>query len=329
MEEKSIIRNFLLDFIDLNTEDKEALASIADSDLFNFVKFILTDDKGNANKQRIPKEEFANLIRTGIYTPFKMAYGKINEGHDEAFPIGVITNLAEKEDQIRGIAALWNRERPEDINLIKEAYTNKKQLNVSWELLYSNSDLDDEGFENLHGVSLRAATLVGMPAYQGRTPVYAVASDNNRQEENPLDETQELKEKLANLQTELDNAKAQLQSMKDMETELSNLREYKASIEAEAQKLEKLNSIKVKFTEAGIEKDNEYFDKNQEVLLGMTETAIDFMLQDMKTFTEQISQASTNKEKKNIPNFSAEGEETDLTNPKELAALLRKRYEKK
>lgn len=328
MEEKSIIRNFLLDFIDLNTEDKEALASIADNDLFNFVKFILTDDKGNANKQRIPKEEFANLIKTGIYTPFKMAVGKINEGHEESFPIGVITNLAEKEDQIRGIAALWSRERPEDVKLIKEAYSNKKQLNVSWELLYSNSEVDDEGFENLHGVTLRAATLVGMPAYQGRTPVYAVASENNKQEENPLNETDELKERITALQSQLDEAKAQLQTLKEMEAELVTLREYKASIEAEAQKLEKVIAIKAKFTEAGIEKEDEYFETNQEVLLGLSETALDFMLQDMKAFSEKVTEASTNKTKKEIPNFSAE-DQLDLSDPKELAALLRKRHEKK
>lgn len=325
MEEKQIIKNFLLDFIDLNTEDKEALASIASNDLFNFVKFILTDDKGNANKQRIPKEEFANLIKTGIYTPFKMAVGKINEGHDEAFPVGVITNLAEKEDQIRGIAALWSRERPEDVNLIKDAYANKKQLNVSWELLYSDSDIDEEGFENLRGVTLRAATLVGMPAYQGRTPVYAIASEKSNQEENLLDEKTELQEKIAALQLELDGAKEQLKTLADMETELVSLREYKASIEAEAQKLEKLNVIKTKFAEAGIEKDEEYFQKNEEILLGLSESALDFMLQDLKAFTEQTSQASTKKE---IPNFSAE-DKVDLSDPKEIATLLRKRHEKK
>ena len=323
MEEKSVIKSFVLDFIDLNTEDKEAIASIAENDLFNFVKFILTDDKGNANKQRIPKEEFANLVRTGRYTPFKMGAGKINEGHEDSFPIGVITNLAEAEDQVRGIAALWNRERPEDVALIKDAYANKKQLNVSWELLYSDSKVDDEGFENLYGTTLRAVTLVGMPAYQGRTPVFAVASTQENLEDTKLEDEKKLQEQIDALQIELNTAKEQLELLKSYETELVSLREYKASIEADAQEKEKVKAIKDKFTEAGIEKDEEYFEKNQAILLGLSDEALEFMLQDMKSFTTQASTKTDH----GLPNFTAD-HTTKLTDPKEIAALLKKRYEK-
>ena len=327
MEEKYLLKDFLLDFVDLSTDDKEAIASIANNELFNFVKFILTDDKGNANKQRIPKEEFANLIKTGIYTPFKMAVGKINEGHDEAFPIGVITNLTETDDQVRGIAALWNRERPEDVKLIKEAYANKKQLNVSWELLYSDSKIDEDGYEDLYGTTLRAVTLVGLPAYQGRTSVFAVASANKDQEDIQLEELDQLKEQVSTLEAELQSAKDQLQVFKDLETELISLREYKASIDAETQKAEKLQAIKAKFTEAGLEKDDEYFETNQTILLGLEDTALDFIIQDMKVFTEKLSQAST-KTSNGLPNFVADGSD-DLSDPKKIAALLRKRHEKK
>ena len=256
-----------------------------------------------------------------------MAVGKINEGHDEAFPIGVITNLAETDDQVRGIAALWNRERPEDVKLIKEAYANKKQLNVSWELLYSDSKIDDDGYEDLYGTTLRAVTLVGLPAYQGRTSVFAVASANKDQEDIKLEELDQLKEQVSTLEAELQSAKDQLQAFKDLETELISLREYKASIDAETQKAEKLQAIKAKFTEAGLEKDDEYFETNQTILLGLEDTALDFIIQDMKVFTEKLSQAST-KTSNGLPNFVADGSD-DLSDPKKIAALLRKRHEKK
>ena len=61
---------------------KEAVSStVSDNLAISWTKFILTDDMPNENKMRIPQTEFANLIRTGTYMPFKMAYEKPNEGH--------------------------------------------------------------------------------------------------------------------------------------------------------------------------------------------------------------------------------------------------------
>jgi len=148
-----------------------ALASKNLNPMLTYVKFILTDDKPNGNNERIPKEEFSNLITTGLYMPLKMAEGGISEGHEETYPIGVITHLREDKDKIRGIAALWNRERPEDVAYIQERYSSGEPLDLSWELGHTDSFIDDTGVNNLTGCVLRATTLVGIPAYQGRTIV--------------------------------------------------------------------------------------------------------------------------------------------------------------
>jgi hypothetical protein len=158
------------------TITNEATSAISVNPLVTFVKFILTDDKPNGNKQMVPKEEFANLIKSGIFMPLKMHLGEIKDGHSESFPIGVITQLKEEGDRILGIAALWNKERPEDIELIKTKFANKEPLNLSWEIKYTQSELNETGIEILKDTALRAVTLVGLPAYGGRTPILAVAS---------------------------------------------------------------------------------------------------------------------------------------------------------
>ncbi len=178
--EKIIIKDYRLEFAE---EDDEQLAeaAIAANQAFNYLKFILTDDEPNANKQRIPQDEFANLIRTGFYTPLKMAQGKIEEGHDNSVPLGVITHLKENDNQIRGLAALWSEERPEDVEILRKAYAEKKPINISWELAYTTSSFEEDGTENLHGVSLRAATIVNLPAYEGRTKAIEFASEKNKE----------------------------------------------------------------------------------------------------------------------------------------------------
>jgi len=154
----------------------EAFAAISLNPLVTWIKFILTDDKPNGNNQRVPKTEFANLIKSGIFMPIKMAFGQISEGHGDTFPVGVITHLKEVGDQIRGIGALWSRERPEDIEYIKEEFAANRPLNLSWEIAHESSEKQEDGVENLKNAALRAVTLVGMPAYEGRTPILAVAS---------------------------------------------------------------------------------------------------------------------------------------------------------
>lgn len=156
----------------------EAQASLLQNSAVSWAKFVLTDDQPNKNKQRVPVEEFDNLIKTGIFMPIKMAKGKINVGHDDSEPIGVITHLKKAGNKILALAALWHRERNEDIEYLKNLSKDKKPINISWEILYEDSKPSEEfdGVQDLLFTSLKAATVVGMPAYAGRTPILAIAA---------------------------------------------------------------------------------------------------------------------------------------------------------
>ncbi len=332
------------EFITGNTElnlefniENEADASIANNPSLTMCRFILTDDSVNLNKERIPLDEFDNLIRTGMYMPIKMAVGSINDGHDNALPLGVISHLKKVNNQIYGLAALWGKERPEDINYIKERYNKKEPLQLSWEVLYGNSTTSEDGVKDLRETALRAVTLVGMPAYAGRTPIVAVASETGGNEP-PKDETlvikslgensnledykleeleklqsekaellsakesllkeketlvtdnETLKNSVSTLTTELDATKTELVSTK---TQLETLVTFKAEIDKKQEDETKFSAIKTKFKEAGLERDDEYFSKNRDTLLGLPDTALDFMIQETVSFPVNASTNTT------------------------------------
>ena len=126
--------------INLLTEQEfgEASAAISLNPAFQWAKIIVTDDKANLNKQRIPREEFVNLIRTGLFAPVKMSEAEITN-HKEAIgkPIGTITQLLEDTDKLIALAALWKKERPDDVAMLKDMYTKGNLPNVSWEISYA------------------------------------------------------------------------------------------------------------------------------------------------------------------------------------------------
>jgi hypothetical protein len=166
----------LLDNDEIASGFKEAESAVMLNPAVTWAKFVLTDSLPNKNKQRVPESEFQNLIKSGIYMPIKMARGKINDGHGSADPLGVITNLTVEGNAIVGLAALWSEERRDDIKLLKERSKNKQPTNLSWEIIYTDSRIDENGVEELLGTSLKASTIVGMPAYGGRTPILAIAA---------------------------------------------------------------------------------------------------------------------------------------------------------
>src|SRR3970040_1844662 len=97
--EKTITKEFSLQLVE--DFDDEAFAAVAKNKAFNYLKFILTDDQPNANKQLVPLEEFENLIQSGYFTPIKMALKRIEDGHEESFPLGVITHLKQENNLIK------------------------------------------------------------------------------------------------------------------------------------------------------------------------------------------------------------------------------------
>lgn len=432
---------------EVRTEMGSAFASFMLNPTVIWAKFILTDDRKNANGQRIPKEEFANLMRSGIHMPVKMAIGEIERGHDGSEPLGVITHLKEIStgdgtSAIVALAALWGQERPADVQFIRERFRTGEPVNVSWEILYGDALFNEEiASIDLRDTVLRAATVVGEPAYEGRTQFLAVAAkkwgkayieklpdssflyvDGNGEryipimdadgtvertrlsdamtelgqlnlpgnllkekkgllqhligrfeagasinevsaeyldlipptEEAKLNTIEELKAELARVQGLLDEATATVQTKEtalsereatlaekdaeitrltelttQFETELAPLREFKASADAEIQRKEKLDKVRTKFVEAGIQKDDQYFTDNEETLAAMTDEQLDFMVQELKAFAATKTSESSKKTTTKIPALTNEDNSGEQPSIQEMAAYLRERKAKK
>jgi hypothetical protein len=395
-----------------DTEFNEAFATINLNPAVTWAKFVLTDDKPNENRQRVPEEEFVNLIKTGVYMPIKMYPGEVAPGHGGAAPIGAIAHLKKVKNQILGLAALWDKERPEDVQLIKDAYANKKQLQLSWEILFGESSVGEDGVEDLKDTVLRAVTLVGMPAYAGRTPILAVASklsdsyiealpddcflfvdggeiagegkasqkirlfpyknangvlDNellkeaidkaqevilndgdvfskadatviiekakgllnpeSNLEEKKLEKLEELESKVSELDgiiKEKDIALSakdnEIIELKKLGEELDTLRAFKADFDKQKEETDKLASIKTKFVEANLTKDEKYFEDNKEKLLAMPDEALSFLIQELVAFPKDTT-ASIHFKLPKVPKITTEDGKT--IDAKELGAYLR------
>jgi hypothetical protein len=397
-----------------NRDMKSADSALMYNPFAMMVKFILTDDLPNGNRHRIPKEEFPNILKTGVYMPVKMVDGEIG-GHENAKPIGVITHLMEETlddgtNRILALAALWGLERPEDVEYIKNQMETVGEVNVSWEVSFANQVIEDGGVIALQDVVLNGVSIVKNPAYQGRTRFLAIAAKaemwspayiENLPDESFLyvgeggkryfavkdatglvsesrlleaakeleksefpeeikgsvrtkinqylselygglyNETPDVEEKLENknlselegkltslestlsekqqlvesLQAKVEELEAEKSSML---AEITTLKEFKASIEEKEEKARKLAEIKAKFAEAGIQKDDSYFEENGEKLLKMSPEQLEFIIQEFIQF--KSTQASLNEVKPKIPNLT---EEVKQLSPKELAKLLR------
>lgn len=145
--------------------------------LLTWMEFVFADNKPNGNMQGIPTESFPSILSTGQYMPIKMDEGKIG-GHTSSKPLGVIRELSQAQDTISGVAAIWHKERPSDVALLRESYANGEPLDISFELIYSEFEVDDNGVEWLLDPTVRAATIVSNPAYEGRTPVLSIAGED-------------------------------------------------------------------------------------------------------------------------------------------------------
>src|SRR3990167_659905 len=253
-----------------------------------WVKFIFTDDGPNANKQAVPKDEFASIVKTGKFKPFKkMTGGIIGINHDGAVPIGTIVGLEEIENRIEAIAAVWEKEYPDDATQLREAKANDQPLHVSWELLYGREEVDQAGVSWLRDIITRAATVVSMPAYEGRTPILAVAaksiSTTQKDEGESSMELEQLKaqlevkeQKVEELEGKLEVADASLEELKDQLKELESLRTFKQEVEAQRERADRLNARFKQIAEAGVEMKREEFEAEADRWLGMDDNAFSF-----------------------------------------------------
>lgn len=162
----------------LDPED-QFFAAVSHNDRFLWVRFVLTDDKPNKNHERIPKEEFENVVRTALYAPIKASYLEDVDdfgGHKDAIPVGVITHLKVENDKVIGIGAIWKEEYPRVAEAVKLKVKSGDMVNLSWEAYAAEEeDQEYEGAVSLRDVIVTAVAIVGNPAYDGRTPVEKVA----------------------------------------------------------------------------------------------------------------------------------------------------------
>lgn len=310
------------------TKNNESFAAISFNPNITWAKFILTDDKPNGNKHRIPQEEFASVIKTGTFMPIKMGKEGINPEHNDNTTIGVITHLENKEDRVEGLAALWSKEYSKAVDVVKKRYSEKKPIEVSWEITYEDSVQEDDGVTAFRGISMNAAAIVGIPAYKGRTPITAVASKTDL-EDTPMEQiskedhdkiVSELTEKVTELETKLTEINSEKASLSDKLVELET---FKEGIEKETAKKEKLASLKTKFTEAGLELDEDYFIKNEDRLASMEDNTVEFFIQELVAFASKSKEevASITITSKTVPNLTSTPKSLSLS---DLAGELRK-----
>ena len=337
--------NFSTTLKEPTDELKTAMASLLEVPAKNnniaWGSFVLLDDLPNGNGVRIPLDEFDNVIRTAEYMPVKMQFGTIKGGHEDSYPLGVIARLAKQVDsllgnKIYGIAGLWLKERPNDIVALKDAIAKGDGVDISWELEYLNEVFNDDGTINLRDIGVTAVTIVGNPAYGGRTPMFQIAEKNKKSEDdNTLDEKEllqkeilDLKAKVTELEDKLeDSNKAVAEketALAESQTELVGLQDYKNTVEEEKAKVEKLEAVKAKFTEFGLDKPEEYFTEKQEFLLGLEEQELTFMLEELKAIKpeEKSEEASQH----GVPNLGA-GNTGEVTT-KEMVEYLKNKSKK-
>ena len=231
-----------------------------------WLSFVLTDSEPNNNKQGIRKDAFTVLIESGQLMPVKMARGEIAADHTGAEPLGAIAELSIDESKVLGKAVIWKRDRAEEYEILTAMSADNKLPHISWEIAYTKSELDDDGVEWISDPMLRAATIVGDPAYGDRTPILSVAStnasedefeDEDPEEEESEDETPEED----NVEDEEGDEDAeQLKRIEDLEKEVKELQAYKDTIEKEAasaallkSRVEALSAIGVGLTQEEIE----------------------------------------------------------------------------
>jgi hypothetical protein len=159
------------------------------------LEFVFTDFLPNKNKQAVPVEEADNLIRTGVDMPVKADWrrGKIGD-HTFSFPVGHITHMESRGTQIIGHAVLYKDEFPDLAGHLEKASASDEGVHFSWELYHGSHSVDDAGVTWFKDCVVAATTIVANPAYGGRTPLLAMAS------EDMTDRIKELERQVAELQ---------------------------------------------------------------------------------------------------------------------------------
>lgn len=241
--------------------------------LLKEVELVLTDFEANANKEGIPQKEAANIIRTALHTPIKIAVaGDSYAGHKGAIPIGPIIEVYEDtyndKPVIKAKAVIWRDEFKEVYSLLKSQAGEREYIGTSWEVYYESADAVD-GVNWLNNVTFAGTCIVDVPAYGERTKLLKVAEKEM---------VEELKAKITELEA----------SLQAKETELDGLRKendaFKAEADAKAQ-AEKRQNVISKLVASGFSQSEA--EEKLDLYLSLPEEAFEKILSDFaKTKTE-------------------------------------------
>lgn len=311
------------------------------------LKFVFTDFQPNGNKQGVPTKEAQNVASTAMFMPVKINYSDKPLGHENAVPIGPITSVNVTEENILGEAIFWADEYPDIAEWLAEASKKDGGVQFSWELYFGKSEKDDNGVEWLNDIVTAGITIVGNPAYQGRTPLLAFSE---QQEEVEVDKVKvqemlttlysTLNETLASkpendddfdtafntIVTKLNTTLTTLkESNSNLESEVTKLKEFKESVENKAAELAQLKSIRDKMLSEGIELSDEEFDARSGIFLKMNDEMLDLYIKDLasRKQTEVNKSESSQKDKVPDPFTPSDRNDKDQLSTTELAQAFK------
>jgi hypothetical protein len=277
--------------------------------LLKEVELVLTDFEANANKEGIPQKEAANIIRTALHTPIKIAVSETGyAGHKGAIPVGPIIEVYEDTHEgkpvVKAKAVIWSDEFKEVYSLLKSQAGEREYIGTSWEVYYESADAVD-GISWLNNVTFAGTCIVDVPAYGERTKLLKVAE----------------KEMVEELQTKIKELEDMLQVK---ESELDGLRKennaFKTEADAKAQ-AEKRQNVANKLLTAGFSQSE--VDEKLEFYLQLPEDAFEKILGD---FVKTRTEASKKDEPVTIPNLTGSSVALDSkTIASGLKELLRKK----
>jgi hypothetical protein len=249
--------------------------------LLKEVELILTDFEANANKEGIPQKESANIIRTALHTPIKIAASETTyAGHKGAIPVGPIIDVYEDTHDgkpvIKAKAIIWSDEFKEVYSLLKSQAGEREYIGTSWEVYYQDAEAID-GVNWLNNVTFAGTCIVDVPAYGDRTKLLKVAEKEM---------VEELKAKISELEA----------SLQEKENELNGLREENNAFKAEADakaKAEKRQNVANKLLVAGFTQSE--VDEKLDFYLELPEDSFEKILADfVKTRTEASKKEEAN-----------------------------------
>lgn len=288
-------------FIDLSyTVDEElpdyAQSAVTTNPNITWIQFVFTDDLPNGNKKRIRREEFSNIIKSGVHMPIKMQPGDPEGKHELSKPLGTITNLVERENKVLGLAALWHKEFPEDVGLLKDKHSQGEPLNLSWELFYEDSETAEDGIEDLKGTTVRGITFVGDPAYKGRTTAFSMSEQDEEKIMEDKEKIAELEQEVRDLKTKLGEITSDLESkveeLSTVSTARDELADWKSQREAEAARAQTLRERRDALKEAGVEFSDEEFTSREDRIAAMSDEEFEFYSQEVAAFSKKSQETS-------------------------------------